>query len=68
MKTDKLTINDIIEYVNDNIKNFSKSTVIAVEPCKNLAALTKKHFKTYSNWIKWWGFFKKNREWYLFWA
>ena len=31
------------------IKNFSKRTVIAVEPCKNLAALTKKHFKTYSN-------------------
>ncbi len=31
------------------IKNFSKKMVIAVEPCKNLANLTKKHFKTYPN-------------------
>ena len=31
------------------IKNFSKRKVIAVEPCKNLADLTKKYFKTYSN-------------------
>jgi hypothetical protein len=31
------------------IKNFSKKKVIAVEPCKNLANLTKKDFKTYPN-------------------
>ena len=31
------------------IKNFDKSKVIAVEPCKNLADLTKKQFKTYPN-------------------
>jgi hypothetical protein len=31
------------------IKNFSKKMVIAVEPCKNLANLTKKDFKTYPN-------------------
>ena len=31
------------------IKNFNKKDVIAVEPCKNLAKLTKKKFKTYSN-------------------
>jgi len=30
------------------IKNFSKKNVIAVEPCKNLAIITKKNFKTYS--------------------
>ena len=29
------------------IKNFDKKKVIAVEPCKNLAQLTKKMFKTY---------------------
>ena len=28
-------------------KNFNKKSVIAVEPCKNLASLTKKLFKTY---------------------
>ena len=34
---------------NDGVflKNFSKKSVIAVEPCKNLARLTKKLFKTY---------------------
>jgi len=31
------------------IKNFSKKQVIAVEPCKNLADITKKKFKTYPN-------------------
>jgi len=31
------------------IKNFLKENVIAVEPCKNLANLTKKKFKTYPN-------------------
>ena len=31
------------------IKNFNKKDVIAVEPCKNLAKLTKKKFKTYPN-------------------
>mgnify|MGYP001577929271 FL=1 len=31
------------------IKNFPKNSVIAVEPCKNLANLTKKNFKTYPN-------------------
>ena len=31
------------------IKNFLKKNVIAVEPCKNLAMLTKKKFKTYPN-------------------
>ena len=34
---------------NDGVflKNFDKTKVIAVEPCKNLAQLTKKMFKTY---------------------
>ena len=34
---------------NDGVflRNFNKKTVIAVEPCKNLAKLTKKLFKTY---------------------
>ena len=31
------------------IKNFSKKKVIAIEPCKNLANITKKKFKTYPN-------------------
>ena len=31
------------------IKNFSKKKVLAVEPCKNLAKLTKKKFKTFPN-------------------
>ena len=36
---------------NDGVflKNFSKKKVIAVEPCKNLANLTKKKFETYPN-------------------
>ena len=35
------------------IKNFPKKDVIAVEPCKNLAMLTKKNFKTYPEfWTK----------------
>ena len=40
---------------NDGVflKNFSKKKVIAVEPCKNLANLTKKKFETYPNfWVK----------------
>ncbi len=34
---------------NDGVflKNFDKKSVIAVEPCKNLAKITKKRFKTY---------------------
>ena len=34
---------------NDGVflKNFPKKKVVAVEPCKNLAKLTKKKFKTY---------------------
>jgi len=34
---------------NDGIflKNFDKNSVIAIEPCKNLATITKKLFKTY---------------------
>ena len=34
---------------NDGVflKNFNKKSVIAVEPCKNLARITKKLFKTY---------------------
>ena len=34
---------------NDGVflKNFNKKKVIAVEPCKNLAQLTKNMFKTY---------------------
>ena len=34
---------------NDGVflKNFNKKSVVAVEPCKNLARLTKKLFKTY---------------------
>jgi len=31
------------------IKNFQKKSVIAVEPCKNLANLTKSKYKTYPN-------------------
>ena len=31
------------------IKNFSKKKILAVEPCKNLANLTKKRFKTFPN-------------------
>ena len=31
------------------IKNFPKKKIIAVEPCKNLANITKKQFKTYPN-------------------
>jgi len=31
------------------IKNFKKDKVIAIEPCKNLANLTKKNYKTYPN-------------------
>ena len=36
---------------NDGVflKNFPKKKVIAVEPCKNLAEITKKKFKTYPN-------------------
>tara|TARA_A100001011_G_C14249057_1_gene817010 strand:+ start:370 stop:1557 length:1188 start_codon:yes stop_codon:yes gene_type:complete len=36
---------------NDGVflKNFPKKKVIAVEPCKNLANITKKKFKTYSS-------------------
>ena len=36
---------------NDGVflKNFPKRKVLAVEPCKNLAKLTKKKFKTYPN-------------------
>ena len=36
---------------NDGVflKNFSKKKTIAVEPCRNLANLTKKKFKTYPN-------------------
>ena len=36
---------------NDGVflKNFPKKKVLAVEPCKNLAKLTKKKFKTYPN-------------------
>ncbi len=35
------------------IKNFNKKKVIAVEPCKNLAQLTKNRYKTYPNfWTK----------------
>ena len=36
---------------NDGVflKNFPKKKVIAVEPCKNLAELTKRSFKTYPN-------------------
>ena len=35
------------------IKNFSKKKVIAVEPCRNLANLTKQEFKTYPDfWSK----------------
>ena len=34
---------------NDGVflKNFDKKSVVAVEPCKNLARLTKKLFETY---------------------
>ena len=34
---------------NDGVflKNFNKNSVIAIEPCKNLARITKKLFKTY---------------------
>ncbi len=34
---------------NDGVflKNFNKNSVIAIEPCKNLARITKKKFKTY---------------------
>ena len=31
------------------IKNFKKDKIIAIEPCKNLANLTKKKYKTYPN-------------------
>ena len=35
------------------IKNFDKKKIIAVEPCKNLAKITKKNFKTYPEfWTK----------------
>ena len=36
---------------NDGVfnKNFKKDKVIAIEPCKNLADLTKKKYKTYPN-------------------
>ena len=35
------------------IKNFDKKKIIAVEPCKNLANITKKNFKTYPEfWTK----------------
>ena len=35
------------------IRNFSKKKIIAVEPCKNLANLTKEKFKTYPDfWTK----------------
>ncbi|MDA9604335.1 class I SAM-dependent methyltransferase [Candidatus Pelagibacter sp.] len=35
------------------IKNFSRKKIIAVEPCKNLANITKKKFKTYPDfWTK----------------
>ena len=44
---------DLVVEIGSNdgvfIKNFSKDSVIAVEPCKNLANLTKKNFKTYPN-------------------
>ncbi len=31
------------------IRNFSKNKILAVEPCKNLANLTKKKYKTFNN-------------------
>ena len=36
---------------NDGVflKNFNKKRVIAIEPCKNLAEITKNKFKTYPN-------------------
>ena len=35
------------------IRNFNKKKIIAVEPCKNLANITKKNFKTYPDfWTK----------------
>ena len=44
---------DLVMEIGSNdgvfIKNFTKNSVIAVEPCKNLANLTKKKFKTYPN-------------------
>ena len=44
---------DIIMEIGSNdgvfIRNFDKKKVIAVEPCKNLARLTKKKYKTYPN-------------------
>ena len=44
---------DLVMEIGSNdgvfIKNFPKNSVIAVEPCKNLANLTKKKFKTYPN-------------------
>ena len=44
---------DLVMEIGSNdgvfIKNFPKNSVIAVEPCKNLANLTKKNFKTYPN-------------------
>ena len=45
---------------NDGIflKNFNKKSVIAVEPCKNLARITKKLFKTYD---KFWNLKLSNR-------
>ena len=44
---------DIIMEIGSNdgvfIRNFNKKKVIAVEPCKNLAKLTEKKYKTYPN-------------------
>ena len=44
---------DIIMEIGSNdgvfIRNFNKKKIIAVEPCKNLAKLTEKKYKTYPN-------------------
>jgi methylation protein EvaC len=52
-KLDKKFKPNIVMEIGSNdgvfIKNFDKKRVIAVEPCKNLANLTKKNFKTFPN-------------------
>ncbi len=56
-KLNKRFLPNIVMEIGSNdgvfIRNFNKKKIIAIEPCKNLARLTKKKYKTYPNfWTK----------------
>ncbi len=56
-KLNKKFLPNIVMEIGSNdgvfIRNFNKKKIIAIEPCKNLARLTKKKYKTFPNfWTK----------------